>query len=118
MKTKQEEYYEAICQSSDVIDMQKYIKEVLALRIEDYPQQTAQDTLMLLTEEVGELAKAIRKSATSITIDRSKLEHYDTVENEAADVLIVLLSLCNILGIDLYRAFLEKEKINIKREWS
>ena len=115
MKTKQEEYYEAICQSSDVIDMQKYIKEVLELRIEDYPQQTAQDTLMLLTEEVGELAKAIRKSATSITIDRSKLEHYDTVEN---DVLIVLLSLCNILGIDLYRAFLEKEKINIKREWS
>ena len=73
--------------------------------------------MLLLLEEVGELAKAIRKNATNMSIDKDKISHYDTIESEVADVFIVLNSVCNKLDIDLYQALKEKEKKNIKREW-
>lgn len=49
-------------------------------------------TFRWLTEEVGELAKALRGS------DRANLEH------EFGDVLAWLLSLANVEGVDLERA--------------
>ena len=104
-----------ICASSYLHNIQKYLNEVLLLR--GFERQSAQDKLLLLTEEIGELAKAIRKSATSMSIDYSKIRNYDTVESEIADVFIVLISLCNVLNINLYDAFIEKEKENITREW-
>ncbi len=71
-----------------------------------------------LLEEVGELAKAIRKGATEMSIDRNKMNHYDTIESEVADVFIVLLSVCNKLNIDIYKSLVEKERENIKRTWN
>ena len=56
--------------------------------------------MLLLLEKVGELAKAIRKNATNMSIDNSKINHYDTIESEVADVFIVLSSICNKLNID------------------
>ena len=50
-------------------------------------------------------------------IDKYKANHYDTVENEVADVFIVLCSVCNKLDIDLYKALKEKEQENINRIW-
>ena len=41
--------------------------------------------------------------------------NYSSVESEVADVFIVLLSICDILNIDLFKAFLDKEEENIKR---
>ena len=55
--------------------------------------------MLLLTEEIGELAKAIRKDKTSMSIDKSKINNYDTIESEVADVFIVLCSICNKLNI-------------------
>ena len=95
-------------------ELQKYFKEVLKER--GFDDQTAEDKLLLLIEEVGELAKAIRKQS-SIGIDYSRIENYDSVKSEVADVTIVLLSLCNIEGINLYHAIEEKEKINSGRQW-
>ena len=74
--------------------------------------------MLLLTEEVGELAKAIRKNQTSMSIDKSKIGNYNTVQSEVADVFIVLCSICNKLDIDLYTALKEKEKENVGRKWS
>ena len=71
---------------------------------------------LLLTEEVGELSKSIRKE--KYTIDKSKADHYDTVSSEIADVFIVLTSICNALNINLFEAVVNKEKENIKRPWS
>ncbi|HBJ11842.1 MAG TPA: hypothetical protein DDY53_00680 [Clostridiales bacterium] len=65
--------------------------------------------MLLLLEKVGELAKAIRKNATNMSIDNSKINHYDTIESEVADVFIVLSSICNKLNIDLYKALKDKE---------
>ena len=72
---------------------------------------------MLLTEEVGELAKAIRKDKTSMSVDKSKINNYDPIESEVADVFIVLCNICNKLDIDLFSAVKEKERENIERVW-
>lgn len=65
--------------------------------------------MLLLLEKVGELAKAIRKNATNMSIYNSKINHYDTIESEVADVFIVLSSICNKLNIDLYKSLKDKE---------
>ena len=65
--------------------------------------------MLLLLEKVGELAKAIRKNATNMSIDNSKINHYDTIDSEVADVFIVLSSICNKLNIDLYKSLKDKE---------
>ncbi len=116
METNQKQFYSKICKSSDLVDIQKYINDVLELR--GFNSQSAQDKMLLLTEEIGELAKAVRKSATSMPIDYEKMQNYDTVESEVADVFIVLLSLCNVLKIDIYEAFIAKEKENTERAWN
>ena len=74
-------------------------------------------TMLLLLEEVGELAKSIRKNATNMCIDENKINHYDTIESEIADVFIVLCSVCNKLDIDLFKALKDKEEQNINRKW-
>ena len=97
-------------------EVQQYIKDVIEIR--GFSNQEIEKTMLLLLEEVGELAKSIRKNATDMGIDKNKANHYDTVESEAADVFIVLCSVCNKLDIDLYKALKEKEQENIKRIWN
>lgn len=52
-----------------------------------------------------------------MSIDENKINRYDTIESEVADVFIVLSSVCNKLDIDLYKAIKDKEEENIKRVW-
>lgn len=73
--------------------------------------------MLLLTEEVGELAKAIRKNNTNIKIDENKKYNYDTVESEVSDVFYVLSCVCNKLNIDIYSSLKQKEIENVKRKW-
>lgn len=73
------------------------------------------ETMMLLTEEVGELAKACRK-LNGVKVDKDSKLH--DVGEEAADVLFVLLQLCNLHGIRLDEAFAAKEAKNQKRQWT
>ncbi|MFR5765573.1 MAG: MazG nucleotide pyrophosphohydrolase domain-containing protein [Clostridia bacterium] len=88
-------------------EVQQYIKNVIKIR--GFSNQKIEKTMLLLLEEVGELAKSIRKNATNMSIDNSKINHYDTIESEVADVFIVLSSICNKLNIDLYKALKDKE---------
>ena len=67
-------------------------------------------------EEMGELAKCVRKSATTMGTDTAK--HYDfNAAGEFADILIVMCAVANRLGVDLERAFRDKEEENKKRVW-
>jgi NTP pyrophosphatase (non-canonical NTP hydrolase) len=69
---------------------------------------------MKLQEELGEFARAARKyTGGKFAADT----HTAEVDEEAADVFILLLGLCNLLGIDLEQAFRAKEAKNKKREW-
>jgi len=94
-------------------DCQTYAKAVHTER--GFDDETISEKFMLLMEECGELAKAIRKNATAIK-NSADSKTYD-IPAETADVLICLLDIANKLGIDLETAYREKEEVNRRREW-
>jgi len=93
-------------------DFQEYAATLVKER--GFDHETVAERFMLLMEECGELAKAARKSQNIKSDANSKTYH---VDEEAADVFIYLLHICNQLGIDLEQAFRAKEEINKQRIW-
>lgn len=115
MSNNQLELWENLNEKNTLQEVQEYIKKVINIR--GFANQEIEKTMLLLLEEVWELAKAIRKTATNMGLDNNKINHYDTIESEVADVFIVLNSVCNKLNIDLYQSLKDKEKENINRIW-
>ena len=93
-------------------DFQQYVQDLVEER--GFENVTVSETFMLLTEEVGEMAKAARKSTNMLT-DKSSRE--PDLELEIADVFIFLLNICNRFEVDLEKAFRDKEEINKTRIW-
>ena len=116
MESIQQELLKKLTDKSSINEIQSYIKEVMQIR--GFNKEKSSDKILLLVEEVGELAKAIRKNENNLGIDKTKEYNYSSIESEIADVFIVLLSICDILNVDLLKAFLNKEEENIKRTWS
>ena len=116
MENIQQELLKKLSDESSINEIQSYIKEVMQIR--GFNKEKSSDKILLLVEEVGELAKAIRKNENNLGIDKTKEYNYSSIESEIADVFIVLLSICDILNIDLFKVFLDKEEENIKRVWS
>lgn len=112
---KQSEWYELLNEKNTLNEIQNYIKEVIKIR--GFSEQKVQDKMLLLLEETGELAKAIRKTIPEASVDYERIENYTDIEEEVADVFIVLVSICNRLNINLYDAIIKKEEKNIKRQW-
>ena len=94
-------------------DFQAYIKEVVIER--GFEQEKLSDIFMLFLEECGELAKAARKNA-GIAFDAQS--HTHSAGDEAADVFMYLIDICNHLGVDLEKAVREKEEKNKLRTWA
>lgn len=94
-------------------DLQKYVNDMIEIR--GFSKETPQDVMLLLTEEVGELAKEIRKSR-KYYLDTNKNNELD-VEGEIADVFIYILSMCRVMNVNLLETFKNKEEKNCKREW-
>ena len=115
MNDEQLELWENLKDSNTIGEVQEYIKKVIEIR--GFSNQSIEQAMLLLTEEIGELAKAIRKEKTSMSIDNNKIKNYDTIESEVADVFIVLCTICNKLNIDLFSSLKDKEKENIERKW-
>ena len=92
-------------------DLQQYVRDLVIERKFD---DGIPDKIMMLAEEVGELAKASRKM-TGMKMARDAAEQ--NVADEAADILIVLLGLCNLMDIDLEEAVRVKEEKNKQRVW-
>lgn len=112
---KQSELYELLNEKNTLNEIQNYIKEVIKIR--GFSEQKVQDKMLLLLEETGELAKAIRKTIPEASVDYERIENYTDIEEEVADVFIVLVSIYNRLNINLYDAIIKKEEKNIKRQW-
>lgn len=110
----------------------EYLKDQLLKMNEDTSLKTLQDysnemedirgfkndvykTMLYLTEELGELAKEVRKSE-KLYLDEAKSKEVD-IEGEVADVFMYLLSLCRIENINLLDAFKNKELKNCERVW-
>jgi NTP pyrophosphatase (non-canonical NTP hydrolase) len=100
--------------SMSLDSLQAYIHAVIEQR--GFKNESAKDLMLLMVEEVGELAKALRK-VVGLKIDQQKVASYTSVEEEVADVLIYLLTLCNALNIDLFAALKNKELKNEQRFW-
>lgn len=93
-------------------DYQEYVAKMVEQRGFDHRNVVAQ--FLKFTEEVGELAKVIRKSE-KMGIDKNS--HVGDVSEELADIFIYLIHFCNYYNIDLEKAFRDKEEVNKKRSW-
>ncbi len=93
-------------------DLQSYMQEVCAER--GWTHDTYAEKFLLFTEEVGELAKAIRQSQR-LYAEQAKPSF--ALSEEFADVLSYLLDLANLFQVDLEQAFREKERLNQTRTW-
>lgn len=98
---------------SSLKDIQIYMNKMIEER--GFDKETPQDVMLLLTEEVGELAKEIRKT-TQIKMDVNKSRTTD-VSGEIADVFMYILAMCRVMNVDLLEALKEKEERNLKRTW-
>jgi NTP pyrophosphatase (non-canonical NTP hydrolase) len=94
-------------------DLQRYMDEVCKER--GWTKDGYAEKFLLFTEEVGELAKAIRKTQ-GLYQERAKQKHLE-LEEEFADVLSYLLDLANYFQVDLETAFRKKEQVNATRTW-
>jgi len=101
-------------ENTSLKQLQDYVEEMVNVR--GFADETPQDCLLLLTEELGELAKEVRKSHTHIKNDTAKNNEKD-LNGEMGDVLMMLLALRRTLNVDLLQAFREKELINCNRNW-
>ncbi|MEO1651940.1 MAG: MazG nucleotide pyrophosphohydrolase domain-containing protein [Bacteroidota bacterium] len=96
-------------------DLQEYLKNVAQER--GWTKSSDLELFLLLSEEVGELAKAIR-NRRGLFREEGKKYPPEELEAEMADVLSYLLDLANHFNIDLETAFRSKEKKNAQRAWS
>lgn len=112
-ENKQQALWENLQETDSLREVQHYIKAVNTVR--GFEDQPIEERMLLLTEEIGELAKSIRKNATNMSTDVNKQYSYDSIESEVSDCLYVLASVCNKLDIDIFKCLKEKEKENIHR---
>jgi NTP pyrophosphatase (non-canonical NTP hydrolase) len=94
-------------------DLQSYIAAVCQER--GWTQDSPSEKFVLFIEEVGELAKAMRKRAG--LYDEQARPRDVSLEEEFADVLSYVLDLANAYQVDLEQAFRAKEAINQSRRW-
>lgn len=98
--------------SDSLKKLQEYIWEMNKAR--GFNLTDPSKKLVMLMEEVGELAKATRKIAglkfTDTTLQTD-------VKEELADVQIVLLGLASMLEVDMDEAVRAKEAKNRDRTW-
>lgn len=80
-----------------------------------WDKNSVTEVFLLFTEEVGELAKAVRKH-TGFKGEK-KPENKDNLIEEMADVLNYLLELANRFDVDLEQAYRKKHQINETRTW-
>jgi len=99
-------------QNPTLANFQNYVAELETER--GFAHQTIIDKCLLLGEEVGELFKAVRKSE-GLAVDENS--SFTEIGDELTDILIYLCAVANRKGIDLEKAFREKEEKNKKRTW-
>lgn len=83
----------------------KYLQNYI--RAKDNHPELKKDYFLKLSEEVGELAKAMRKDLRPTTGGIK-----ETIDEELWDVVYYALAIANCYGIDLEQVIAEKEALN------
>jgi len=78
-----------------------------------FTDETIQDKIIELIEEVGELSHAIR---IYLGLKRSK-EKSNGIDEELADCAIYLIDIANYFSLDLEKVIRKKIAVNIARHW-
>lgn len=99
---------------SSVLELQR-VSQALATQ-RGFHDEKPLEIMLLMVEEVGELAKALRKEI-GLKFDATTVANIGKVELECADIFIYLLHLANTCKIDLGDAFARKEQVNSERTW-
>ena len=97
-----------------LVELQEEMRRICQSR--DWDTHSVSEIFLLFTEEVGELAKAIRERI-NLSPSRSQPSRSEDLEGEFADVLAYLVDLANHLDVDLQRAFDMKMSFNERRKW-
>jgi NTP pyrophosphatase (non-canonical NTP hydrolase) len=97
-----------------LVEAQRYVSAMA--RVRGFDLESESETLILLMEEVGELARATR-TRMNLSISESTSHATKSVRLELADCLIYLLHYANQAGIDMLTAFREKERENREKVW-
>ena len=82
--------------------LQNYIKA------KDYKPELKKDYFLKLSEEVGELAKAMRKNLKADNFENIK----GTIDEELWDVIYYALAIANCYDIDIEQVIKAKEDLN------
>lgn len=93
--------------------MQAYIADLCERR--GWDQRTALEKMLFMTEEVGEVAKEIRKHEGKYGY--AKPETTDGLASELVDVLNYLLDIANMYDINLSTAVQKNWQKNQSRVW-
>lgn len=91
----------------------QHLQEYIAAKIKErgFEDETLQERLLLLTEELGELVNACRK-ISGMNVDQHR-EITNKVGEEVVDVLNMVFAVGIELGLDIEKEFFEKnEKID------
>src|SRR5579884_2006066 len=94
-------------------ELQQYMDAICQER--GWTKDSYAEKFLLFTEEIGELAKAIRKTQ-GLYQEKARQKQFE-LEEEFADVLSYLLDLANYFQVDLETAFHQKEQLNATRTW-
>lgn len=86
-------------------DLQEYVKK--ANERDGSVARDPIDTILLLVEQLGRLAKAVRKDKGIAMHAGSEMP---AVENELAGLLYYVVSTANYFGLDLEKAFRNRER--------
>ena len=113
-KNRLNEMYEKLGDNTTLNELQVY--EDLLIKVRGFEDESAQDLMLLLTEEVGELAKEVRKASTKIKMDVTSSKMVN-LEEELSDVFSYVLAIARFYNISLIDAFKSKEEKNMKRIW-
>lgn len=101
-----------INRSTTIGELQEYVAQFNVER--GFLDETVEHKFMLMAEEVGELAKALRGVCGGKFADDTARTEFS---EEVVDVLLLLISISDKLGVDIADAIEQKEAKNRTREW-
>ncbi len=100
-------------EEASLASLQAQVRTVAATR--GFDKERPEDVFVLLVEEIGELATALRARMRLLMSEDDEPDK--TVRLELADCLIYILHMANQTGINLTSALREKERINSTKKW-
>ncbi len=93
----------------DGVTTVRYLQDYI--RQKDYRPEYVKDYFLKLSEEVGELSRAMRKGLKATSPEDIK----GTIDEELWDVIYYTLAIANIYDIDLEKVIKVKEEMNRTR---